>query len=46
MLEILKNKTTIVLIVFVLAVALIGGLETKNDAEQVDTNMTLNDLYK
>ena len=46
MLEMLKNKTTIVLIVFILAVALIGGLETKNDAEQVDTNYIANDLQK
>ena len=46
MLEFLKNKTTIALIILVLAVSFIGGLENKKDADRVDTNYIANDLYK
>ena len=44
--EILTNKFVWLLVIMVLGVAFIGGLESKKDAEQVDTHYITDDLQK
>lgn len=47
MLEMLKNKWTIALIVLILGASYIGGLEAKKDvASEVTTHYIANDLQK